>query len=123
MCERTDNWQGMNWIRKDLRLAIYMRDHGRCVYCESSEALTLDHLRPVSRGGGNHPRNLVTACSACNSERGDKPWRKYALTHSKQAVERVERFRRRSVKQLRMAARVALEQATDWPSAVETVCA
>ena len=122
MCRR-DNWQGMNWIRKDLRLAIYIRDEGACVYCGSNRFLTLDHLHPVSKGGGNRPRNLVTACSTCNSERGDRAWRKYARTHSEDAVARVERFRRRSVKQLRMHARVALEQATDWPSAVETVCA
>ena len=122
MCRR-DNWQGMNWIRKDLRLAIYIRDEGACVYCGSNKALTLAHLRPVSRDGSTRPRNLVTARITCNSARGDKPWRGYALTHSEDAVARVERFRRRSVKRLRMAARVALEQANDWPSAVETVCA
>lgn len=33
--------QGMNWIRKDKRLAIYMRDGMACVYC----GLTLDHLK------------------------------------------------------------------------------
>ena len=109
MCERTDNWQGMNWIRKDLRLACYMRDHGRCVYCESQSALALDHLTPVSKGGSNAGRNLVTACMDCNRERGNKPWREYASKHVG-AIGRIQRQRRRSIRHLRAGARVALEQ-------------
>ena len=109
MCKRQDGWQGMNWIRKDKRLAIYFRDHGRCVYCERSGKLTLDHLQPVSKGGRNHTSNLVTACLACNSARGDKPWREYAQRWPG-AVERISRYRRRSIAHLRPLARIALEQ-------------
>lgn len=111
MCRR-DKWQGMNWIRKCLRLAIHMRDHGRCVYCEGSDKLTLDHLKPASKGGSNEPRNLVTACVACNSSRGDAPWWDYADKWPG-AAGRIQRFRRRSVKHLRPLARVALEQASN----------
>jgi hypothetical protein len=115
--------QGMNWIRKDKRLAIHMRDHGRCVYCESQQNLTLDHLTPISKsyymcrcGSGetlgncciNNERNLVTACLACNSERGAKNWRVYAELHVG-AVGRIQRQRVRSIRQLRPYARVALE--------------
>ena len=115
--------QGMNWIRKDKRVAIYMRDHGRCVYCESQRDLTLDHLTPISSshhmcrcGSGkaigecciNHEKNLVTACMECNTERKDKPWRAYAELHVG-AVGRIQRQRRRLIKELRPYARVALE--------------
>ena len=86
-----------------------MRDHGRCVYCESSNKLTLDHLAPVSKGGNNKPTNLVTACMTCNCERGTKPWREYASKHVG-ATGRIERQRRRSIRHLRPLARVALEQ-------------
>jgi hypothetical protein len=108
MSSRADNWQGMNWIRKDKRLAIYMRDHGRCVYCESQRDLSLDHLRTVSRGGNNEASNLVTACQSCNAERGAKLWWLYAIQHEG-AAGRIQRQRRRSIRRLRGPARVALE--------------
>ena len=77
-------WYGMNWIRPDKRLAIYLRDGFRCVYCGESlrdsdpATATLDHLIPRCEGGDNDETNLVTACRSCNSTRQDKPWREYA---------------------------------------------
>lgn len=74
--------QGMNWIRKEKRLAIYIRDGLACCYCRSAvdegTKLTLDHLKPHSRGGTNEPKNLVTSCLSCNSARQDKPVEKFA---------------------------------------------
>lgn len=76
MTERNENWQGMNWIRQEKRLAIYMRDGLACVYCEAAledgTQLTLDHIVPVSKGGSNAHRNLVTACHPCNTRRGNR---------------------------------------------------
>lgn len=75
----TKEWQGMNWIRQEKRLAIYVRDQHTCQYCglhlEDAPAGTasLDHLVPASRNGTNHQTNLVTVCAGCNSKRGDKP--------------------------------------------------
>lgn len=46
----------------------------RCVYCAEQlalEAATLDHVHPVSRGGGDDLGNLVVACAACNRMKGD----------------------------------------------------
>jgi len=69
-------WQGMNWIRQEKRLAIYLRDGLACVYCgasvEDEIQLTLDHILPHSKGGKNTSQNLVTACKACNSARGKR---------------------------------------------------
>ena len=69
--------QGMNWIRQEKRLAIYLRDGMACVYCghavEDGASLTLDHVVPRSQGGGNVACNLVTACMRCNVARGDRP--------------------------------------------------
>lgn len=67
--------QGMNWCRLSTRLAIYHRDGFRCVYCRSEEQLTLDHVLPGTRGGTNHPSNLVTCCHWCNSIRQDSEMR------------------------------------------------
>ena len=66
--------QGMNWIAKNTRLAIYLRDGMACAYCaatiEDGAQLTLDHVKCYSKGGSNDPANLVTCCSKCNSSRG-----------------------------------------------------
>ena len=74
---RKDNWQGMNWIRQEKRLAIYLRDGLSCCYCgasiEDGAVLGLDHLKPHSKGGSNAATNLVTCCGRCNSARGNRP--------------------------------------------------
>jgi 5-methylcytosine-specific restriction endonuclease McrA len=47
----------------------------RCRYCEeqlSPQTLTIDHQIPVSRGGTDHPANLVPACRPCNSAKRDQ---------------------------------------------------
>lgn len=85
MCRQTRNqddarsrgeWQGMNWIRQEKRLAIYLRDGLSCAYCgasvEDGAALSLDHIVPHSRGGSNSESNLVTCCKRCNSSRGNR---------------------------------------------------
>jgi len=75
---RRENWNGSNWIRKDKRLAIYLRDQFRCIYCNRNLAnvpardRTLDHVVPVASGGDNEPTNLVTCCTRCNERKGDK---------------------------------------------------
>ena len=74
--------QGMNWIRREKRLAIYLRDGLACGWCgasvEDGAELTLDHLRPNSKGGSNHESNLVTCCRRCNSARGARTVRSFA---------------------------------------------
>ena len=93
------------WIRSDLRLAIYLRDGMHCVYCgrdlhgaEPTE-ITLDHVRPWSLGGSNEPRNLVTACRRCNCSRGARRLNEYADDHTRKAVRRqtarkIDKYRR-----------------------------
>jgi len=72
--ERNANWQGMNWIRQEKRLAIYLRDGMACAYCsagvEQGARLTLDHIVPVESGGRNAEVNLITACDRCNAAKG-----------------------------------------------------
>jgi len=54
------------------RTRIYKRDSYECVYCGSKKDLTLDHVLPKSRGGGNEWTNLVTSCFKCNLKKGSK---------------------------------------------------
>lgn len=82
MAARNDTWQGMNWCRPSTRLAVYLRDGLACVYCgdtiEEGTKFTLDHITPVSKGGTNKPKNLVTCCHRCNSSRGNRSVVKFA---------------------------------------------
>jgi len=57
---------------------LFARDDYRCQFCHRTQAdlrhrecLTRDHLVPLSRGGTNDWTNVVTACSACNTRKGN----------------------------------------------------
>lgn len=57
---------------------LFARDRYRCQYCgrlgvelRPREALTRDHVIPLSRGGLNVWRNVVTACSPCNTRKAN----------------------------------------------------
>lgn len=60
---------------------------GVCHYCGKqvgAEALTLDHVVPVARGGTSTKGNVVPACDACNKTK------KY-LTPAEQILAELER--------------------------------
>jgi 5-methylcytosine-specific restriction endonuclease McrA len=59
-------------ISKPSRAMIYARDQNKCQYCGSTRRLTIDHVLPKSRGGDDSWHNMVVACSACNTKKGDK---------------------------------------------------
>lgn len=64
------------WIRNEKRLAIYLRDNFKCLFCGKDLAgevanITLDHIITKSAGGDNEPTNIFTACRSCNSSRQD----------------------------------------------------
>lgn len=45
----------------------------RCVYCQKQCKMTLDHIIPVSKGGGTTAHNIVPACKSCNSKKHTGP--------------------------------------------------
>lgn len=74
--QKTQAW----WAKSDknkrlkLRFQIFERDGFACVYCgrRAPEAtLEIDHIKPKSKGGSNHPENYATACRECNVGKGD----------------------------------------------------
>ncbi|MCB1711518.1 MAG: HNH endonuclease [Candidatus Riesia sp.] len=101
-------WNGSNWIRKEKRLAIYLRDETSCVYCMSRVRLTLDHIVPRKRGGSNRSTNLVTSCLSCNSKRKDQP---IAMFADKEAFKRIKQRRRRKLKPYLVRAKFILGKA------------
>lgn len=64
-------------ITRKLREQVYLLDGYECVYCgrrmrHGDDALTLDHVIPVSKGGTESIDNLVTCCENCNPSKGNR---------------------------------------------------
>jgi hypothetical protein len=57
---------------KPSRQMIYKRDDHTCQYCGSVKKLTIDHVIPKSKGGGDTWENMVVACFSCNAKKGDR---------------------------------------------------
>lgn len=58
---------------------LFARDDYSCVYCgrhrselRGRQFLTRDHVLPISRGGDNSWKNVVTSCSPCNNRKGNR---------------------------------------------------
>ena len=64
-------------IKKNKRLALYLRDSFTCAFCKldmkgmDARLITLDHIKPRAQGGTDDPTNLVTACLRCNCVKKD----------------------------------------------------
>lgn len=60
-------------LPSDRLLSIRHADQdGRCAYCREEKELELEHLIPVSKGGGNDFDNLLFSCRSCNASKGNK---------------------------------------------------
>lgn len=59
-------------IPEEVRIAVWRRDEGKCVKCDSRDKLEYDHIIPVSKGGSNTVRNIELLCEACNRRKKDK---------------------------------------------------
>jgi 5-methylcytosine-specific restriction endonuclease McrA len=57
-------------IPRDVRLAVWRRDRGRCVECASDFELQYDHVIPFSMGGATSVENLQLLCAGCNRAKG-----------------------------------------------------
>lgn len=62
-------------------LLKFREQQGRCRYCDKKIGRGragdwhVDHVVPISKGGTNHPDNIVVACSDCNLRKHNKmPW-------------------------------------------------
>lgn len=63
--------EGVKFCREN----IYIRDSYTCQYCSEKlnyKDLTIDHVLPVSQGGGKNWKNIVTACRPCNQKKANR---------------------------------------------------
>lgn len=51
---------------------ILAMKHDPCAYCGLKPSLTIDHITPLSRGGGNGTDNFAGVCADCNNLKGKK---------------------------------------------------
>ena len=52
-----------------------------CVYCGKTndfKELTLDHVKPRSKGGQDLTTNVVCACRKCNADKGSSDWLRWS---------------------------------------------
>jgi 5-methylcytosine-specific restriction endonuclease McrA len=65
---------------------LWKRDDGKCQYCGVKVSIgtaTIDHVIPRSRGGKETWKNLVIACSKCNSKKGSSLTSECGMTPTK----------------------------------------
>lgn len=63
--ENTDRY-----VPAAVKLAVWRRDGGKCIECESKEKIEYDHIIPISKGGSNTERNIQLLCEKCNRKKG-----------------------------------------------------
>lgn len=54
----------------ELRQQVFSRDGFACRKCGTKDFLSVDHIKPVFRGGLDELDNLQTLCVPCNSRKG-----------------------------------------------------
>lgn len=63
-----------------VRKIIIKRDGYVCRYCGeklTTETHTIDHVLPRSKGGTEHPNNLVMCCTWCNKHAKDLEFKNF----------------------------------------------
>jgi 5-methylcytosine-specific restriction endonuclease McrA len=112
------------WCRADLRLAIYLRDGFRCLYCcadlhsADPRDITLDHLTPKVDGGSNDPSNLVTACRSCNCSRQDKSLKQFA---GPETIKDIKRHVARKIARYRKLAKALISGETGMEETIKAL--
>lgn len=67
-----------NEARRQWRAGIKSAWHNCCAYCNKppidDASLTIDHVKPKSKGGEDKTSNVIPACRSCNAAKGSEDW-------------------------------------------------
>jgi len=81
-------------LDKDHRISILSRDNYKCARCyrvsEDFGVMQVHHIVPVSEGGTDENKNLITLCSMCHTRVHQIGWEVYVTPFTKNA-ENVEK--------------------------------
>lgn len=59
-------------IPKAVRCVVFSDAGHKCEWCGSDQGLSIDHIVPVSKGGGDDFENLQCLCMPCNLRKKDR---------------------------------------------------
>lgn len=71
---------------KKYKATLYGLQAGNCKLCGEhfqTQHLEIDHINPVSKGGGDTTDNLQLLCGHCNRTKGNKSWAEALAEHKK----------------------------------------
>ena len=57
------------------RRDIFNKYDGHCAYCGKKiefDDMTIDHIIPLSKNGGNDLANTIPSCQLCNNQKADR---------------------------------------------------
>jgi hypothetical protein len=60
------------YIPQDVKIAVSVRDGGKCRICGSTKGLHYDHIFPYSLGGRSDVDNIQLLCSRHNLSKGNR---------------------------------------------------
>ena len=101
-----------------LKQRMYRKQRQRCQYCGwqyDIDALHIDHMTPVDRGGANNPSNLQLLCAPCNLRKGIQTDKEFRRRYRRLLPRRKRAFPKRPVPQRELS---SLTQRTTQPSSV-----
>lgn len=64
---------------------VLIAQNNKCFFCEEelNNYKAIEHLTPVSKGGDNHPFNLVYSCKSCNSTKRQQTLEEFAIKNKR----------------------------------------
>jgi len=79
------------------RQAIKSAWNNCCAYCGNppidNASLTIDHIRPKSKGGSDSTNNVTPACLKCNHSKGSENWLEWYQRQSFYDINRENRIK------------------------------
>ncbi len=82
------------------RSNLFLRDLYQCQYCGDTfdhKELTLDHVKPRSKGGKTNWENSVTACKPCNFRKGTHDWKPLRAPYKPDHFQLINKWRQRPI--------------------------